>query len=94
MPIEQYNLELSRLVKEIKKHKARSVLLQLPDGLKPKATEIADYLKRKTNANIIIWFDTCFGACDLPSLGIAERDIDLLIHFGHKQASSLLCNSR
>lgn len=82
---DQYNLELGRIVREIKKHKAKTVLLQLPDGLKPKATELADYLEKNTNTSVIILADTNFGACDLPILPSSiEKNIDLLVHFGHK----------
>ena len=77
----EYDLELERVVKEIKKIKAKTVCLQLPDGLKPKAVEIADYLKKKTNAKIFIWADSCFGACDVPEL----KDIDFLIQWGHEE---------
>ena len=77
----QYNLELEKAIKEIKKSKARTVLLQLPDGLKPKATEIASFLEKNTKATIFIWLDSCYGSCDLPNV----KDIDLLIHFGHSK---------
>lgn len=76
----EYDLELKRIENEIKKTKAKNVLLQLPDGLKPKALEIVDYLEKNTKANIIIWLDTCFGACDIP---VGLKNIDLLVHFGH-----------
>lgn len=77
----EYDLELERVVKEIKKVKAKRVCLQLPDGLKPKAVEIAEHLKEKTNSEIFIWADSCFGACDVPEL----KDVDLLIQWGHKR---------
>ena len=41
----EYDLELDRVVNEIKKQKAKRVLVQLPDGLKPKAKEIVDVLR-------------------------------------------------
>ena len=75
----EYDLELEKAVKEIKQQKAKSVLVQLPDGLKPKATEIADYLKKNTEANIFTWLQSCWGSCDYPEI----RNIDLLIQFGH-----------
>jgi len=80
----EYELELDRVVKEIKNIKAKLVCIQLPDGLKPKATEIVDKIESKTNAKCFIWMDTNFGACDLP-LGIEKLKIDLLIHFGHSK---------
>ncbi|MBT7102397.1 hypothetical protein HN935_02700 [archaeon] len=73
-----YELELDRIVKEIEKEKAESVLLQLPDGLKPYVLAISDYLEEKTSAKVSIWLGACFGACDLP-----DSDADLVIQFGH-----------
>lgn len=76
----QYNLELEKAVKEIRKAKAKKVCIQLPDGLKPEATKIAGYLEKETKAEIFIWADSCFGACDIPKL-----DVDLLIQWGHSK---------
>ncbi len=73
-----YELELEQIVSEIKKQKAKKVLLQLPDGLKPWGLVISDYLEEKANAKISIWLGSCFGACDLP-----DTDADLIIQFGH-----------
>ena len=78
----EYNLELEKAVSEIKKEKARKVCIQLPDGLKPKAKEIADRLSKETNAEIFIHLGTCFGACDIPE-NLKSAGIDLLIQFGH-----------
>lgn len=75
-----YNLELEKAVAEIKKTKAKTVLIQLPDGLKPKAIEISDFLEQQTKAKVIIWSGTCFGSCDIPP---NIKDIDLCISFGH-----------
>ena len=80
----EYDLELDNVIKEINKQKAKTILIQLPDGLKPKATEIVDKIESKTNAKCFIWMDTNFGACDLP-LGIEKLKIDLLVHFGHSK---------
>ena len=46
----KYDLELNRVISLIKKEKAKLVLLQFPDGLKPYATAVVDYLEEKTNA--------------------------------------------
>ena len=74
----EYDLEFERAVKEIRKRRAKTVCLQLPDGLKPKATEIADFLEKNTKAKIFVWAGSCFGACDIPNV-----DADLLIQWGH-----------
>lgn len=76
-----YNLELPKAIKKIKKEKAKTVCIQLPDGLKPKAKEIADKIEKETEAKAIIWAGTCFGACDTPNL----KNIDLLIQWGHSK---------
>jgi 2-(3-amino-3-carboxypropyl)histidine synthase len=83
---EKYDLELEKIILEIKKAKAKLVLLQFPDGLKPYATSVVDYLKKKTNAEFLIWLGTCFGACDTP-VGIEKLkpSIDLVIQFGHNE---------
>lgn len=80
----EYNLELERAAREIKKNKARRVCIQLPDGLKQKAAEIAEYLEEHTKAKIIIWMGSCFGACDTPH-GLEKLKIDLLIQWGHSR---------
>ena len=75
-----YNLELEKAIKEIKRNNAKSVCIQLPDGLKPKAKEIADKIEKETNAKVLIWAGSCFGGCDVPNL-----NVDLLIQWGHSK---------
>ncbi|HII72570.1 TPA: hypothetical protein HA265_07475 [Candidatus Woesearchaeota archaeon] len=77
----EYDLELDRAVSLIEKAKAKTVLVQLPDGLKPRAKEVVDTLKAKTGARIVVWAGSCFGACDIPVL--PEGEYDLLIQWGH-----------
>ena len=81
----KYNLELEKAIEEIKKANAKNVLIQLPDGLKPQATEIALFLKEKTQANIFIWMQSCWGSCDYQEI----KNIDLLIQFGHASPNIL-----
>ena len=82
--MEDLNLELERVKNEIIGRKSKKVLIQLPDGLKPKAKEIVDFLRKHTKARFFIHAGTCFGACDTPH-GLKEQDIDLLIQFGHSR---------
>ena len=76
-----YDLELPKAISEIKRLNAKRVCIQLPDGLKPKAGEIAKELKSQTGAEIIIWAGDCYGACDLADV----KQVDLLIHWGHTE---------
>ncbi len=75
-----YDLELERVAEEINKNKAKTVCIQLPDGLKPKATEIVDFITKNTKASVFIWMESNFGSCDVP---VGLDGIDMLIHFGH-----------
>lgn len=77
-----YNLELEKIKELILENKAKSVLLQLPDGLKPKSKEIVDGIKKYSKANIYIWAGSCFGACDYPT---NIEGIDIMISWGHSE---------
>ena len=77
-----YNLELERVLEKIKESKAKTVCLQLPDGLKPKAKEIVDSIG--SNVRVLIWLGSNFGACDIP-LGLERMNVDLVISWGHNK---------
>jgi 2-(3-amino-3-carboxypropyl)histidine synthase len=79
-----YDLELDKVISEIKKNKAKLVCLQLPDGLKPKADAIQEEIQKKTDANVVIWLGSCFGACDVP-YEVQRLGVDLLIQWGHSE---------
>jgi len=86
---QDYELEIDKIAETIEKQKAKNILLQFPDGLKPYSTlvhdKILDELKKKkykTNVKIFIWLDSCFGACDIP-LETEKLGIDLIVQFGH-----------
>jgi len=74
---EKYDLELDKVISQIKKSRAKLVLLQFPDGLKQYAITIVDYLEEKlapkgvppkseVGGKFLIWLESCFGACDTP----------------------------
>jgi 2-(3-amino-3-carboxypropyl)histidine synthase len=81
---EKYDLELDRILREIKKKRAKRVLLQFPEGLKVYATSVVDYLKEQAKGKVefVIWMDTCFGACDIP---VGVEGFDIVIQFGHSE---------
>lgn len=80
--MENYDLELNKAVEEIKKKNAKLVCIQLPDGLKPKAREIQEYIEKNTDADVVIWLGSCWGGCDVP-LSVEKLGVDLLIQWGH-----------
>jgi len=79
---EKYDLEIDRIIKTIKNEKAKKVLLQFPEGMKPYAQVICDKLEHETKVKCFIWLGTCFGACDIP-LEVERLGVDLIIQFGH-----------
>lgn len=82
----EYELELDRIIKTIKKQRARKVLLQFPDGLKQVSNVIAEEIEKKTRVEIIIWMGSCFGSCDVPAPAMLEKlGIDLVVQFGHSK---------
>ena len=79
-----YNPEVEKAVAKIVEMEAKTVCIQLPDGMKPEAKEIADAIEMKTSAKVLIWLGSNFGACDIP-LGLNRMGVDLLISWGHNR---------
>jgi len=77
--------DLSAALKEIKKRKAKLVLLQFPEGLKTKSEKIAMEIEKRTGAKTITLVNPCFGACDIPVSEMKQFKADLAVHFGHSQ---------
>ena len=64
--------------------KAKLVCIQLPDGLKPDAAQIEQEISAKTDAKVLFWLGSCFGACDIPQ-GLRALGIDMVISYGHNR---------
>lgn len=84
---EDYDLELDKVVSEIRKRNAKKILIQLGDGLKPRAIEIQEHIQdilKNDAPQIFFWLNSCYGKCDIPEIMDSKNnDIDLLIQFGH-----------
>jgi len=80
-----YDLEVDRVSDEIRRHRARRVLLQLPDGLRPQAFTLADALRGRTGAEVLLLGDSCYGACDVALRQAEALGADLLVHYGHSR---------
>ncbi len=82
-----YDLELTKLFKEIRENNPKRICIQLPDGLKPRAEEIVSAVNaefKDSSPQVFIWLGSNFGACDLP-IGLQTIHIDMLIMWGHNQ---------
>jgi 2-(3-amino-3-carboxypropyl)histidine synthase len=77
-----FDFEEERIKCEIKKHGAKRVLLQLPEGLKPQAPKLAKIVEA-AGALPIVSADPCYGACDVADTEAEALGVDLIVHFGH-----------
>ena len=78
-----YDFEIDRIVKIIEDKGYTLIGLQLPEGLKDRATEIADAIRDKSGRDVVISADPCYGACDLADGSMKRIGVDALFHFGH-----------
>jgi 2-(3-amino-3-carboxypropyl)histidine synthase len=84
MSFSGFDLEEKRIINEVSKRKAKTVLIQLPEGLKKHGPQLAEIIGR-TGALPIISADPCYGACDVTVDEAKRLSIDLIIHFGHSK---------
>jgi len=83
---EDYDLEIEKVIAEIKNKNAKKILIQLGEGLKPRAMEIQTEIESKlgNSCQIHFWLNSCYGKCDIPEIIDSKKnDYDLLIQFGH-----------
>jgi len=80
-----YELEENKIIEEVRKRRSRRILLQMPEGLKPEAFDLATILEKETHADVFVSADPCYGACDLALISKRQIGADLLIHIGHAE---------
>ncbi len=73
-------LDLESVLQELEKRKAKRIGIQLPDGLKYKSEQIAEFFESK-GYEVIISGSHCYGACDLD-LDLL-KEVDVLLHLAH-----------
>ncbi|BAW32012.1 MAG TPA: diphthamide biosynthesis enzyme Dph2 [Methanothermobacter sp.] len=78
----EYEFEIPKIIKKVKKYNPKIIGLQFPDGLKPHALKLAKELEKELSVTIIISADPCYGACDVADTKM-DGLVDLLIHYGH-----------
>ncbi len=61
----------------------KRVGLQVPEGLRPRALEIVARLAQLSGAEVLLWGEPTFGACDLADRPLSEVGVDALVHLGH-----------
>ncbi|KAK9882679.1 hypothetical protein WA026_022730 [Henosepilachna vigintioctopunctata] len=78
-----YNFEIAKTLWRIKETNAKTVALQMPEGLLLYSTTIADIIEEFTGAESIIMGDVTYGACCIDDLTAKSLRVDLLVHYGH-----------
>lgn len=84
MNIEDYDLELEKVIKAIKDQNPKKgfrVCIQLPEGIKPYANKICKEIENE-GVEVIIWAGSHWGACD-TAIDAERLGVDMLVTFGH-----------
>ena len=71
-------IDVEAAVKQVKKRKGKRAILQVPEGLKRRAPEMAREFE-KAGIEVTLVGDPCYGACDLCT----GYDKDIVVHVGH-----------
>ncbi len=82
-----YDFRLTEVAEWILNIGAKTIALQLPEGLKVHAQSIARDLRGRTGRDFLILGDPCYGACDYAQT--FPRYADALVQFGHAEIPSL-----
>jgi 2-(3-amino-3-carboxypropyl)histidine synthase len=87
-----YDFHFDDIAKFVTRKGARTVVLQMPEGLKVYAQQIASEIGSRTGAKCLILGDPCYGACDVYS---EYRSLgDVLVHIGHAEIPSMNIGDR
>jgi 2-(3-amino-3-carboxypropyl)histidine synthase len=75
------DIDLERIEDEMSRIRPKTVLLQLPSGLKRKASALSSEVQERFGCEVLISGDSCFGSCDIPSDSL--NLVDAVIQVGH-----------
>jgi len=78
-----FDLDIEGIIEEVNARDAHLVALQLPEGLKRRAHDLATRIEKATGAVVIVSADPCYGACDLLDDQLEPLGVDMVIHIGH-----------
>ncbi|CCE79766.1 Piso0_001854 [Millerozyma farinosa CBS 7064] len=78
-----YNFEIHKTVWNIKKHNAKRVALQMPEGLLIYSLIISDILENFCGVETVVMGDVSYGACCIDDYTARALDCDLIVHYAH-----------
>jgi len=82
-----HDFELQSVVKEIERHNAKRILIQLPEGFKQCFNYLVEKLREHLSreVEVILSLNPSFGPCLVDEYSAREVNADLVIHFGHTE---------
>ncbi|EQD49876.1 diphthamide synthase subunit DPH2, partial [mine drainage metagenome] len=76
----------SETIKKLKEMKAKRILLQLPDGLKPRVFDYFTALSKEFN--VIVSSEGFYGACDIGTMDVYGK-VDCIVQLGHSRIPNI-----
>jgi 2-(3-amino-3-carboxypropyl)histidine synthase len=89
MDLAGYRIDLNQITDTIRNKKAKTIALQLPEGLRTHALSLITRIEQQTSSTVLVCADPCYGACDLSSGRLHSLNVDLVIHLGHTEIPHL-----
>lgn len=80
---QNYNFEIHKTVWNIRKHGAKRVALQMPEGLLIYSLLISDILEQFCNVETVVMGDVSYGACCIDDFTARALDCDFIVHYAH-----------
>ncbi|AMD21070.1 HEL211Cp [Eremothecium sinecaudum] len=78
-----YNFEIHKTVWNIRKHNAKRVALQMPEGLLIYSLVISDILEQFCECETIVMGDVSYGACCIDDYTARSLGCDFIVHYAH-----------
>eukprot|EP00045_Choanoeca_perplexa_P015472 m.195309 g.195309 ORF g.195309 m.195309 type:complete len:377 (-) comp17002_c0_seq2:3112-4242(-) len=78
-----YNFEIPKTIWRLQQKDAKTVALQMPEGLLIFAIPIAQILEQFAHVETLIMGDVTYGACCVDDFSARALGADFLIHYGH-----------
>ncbi|OGD46937.1 diphthamide biosynthesis enzyme Dph2 [Candidatus Bathyarchaeota archaeon RBG_16_48_13] len=78
-----FELEEEKLLRKLTKIGPRLILIQLPEGLKKEGFTLAQLIEGRTNIDVAVSADPCYGGCDVAIDEALLLGAELVVHYGH-----------
>ena len=78
-----FELEEEKLLRKLTNIGPKLILIQLPEGLKKEGFTLAQLIEDRTNINVVVSADPCYGGCDVATDEASLLGAELVVHYGH-----------